>query len=235
MVRKTEVAPDPDAPRFVSPDPHPVAAEADLTVRALPEPEPASVVAAPATAARAEIVELPEIVVTAAPRVDPAIGRREGSNRLSLYAGAAVAVVAIAAAGWWFIGRSAPAPTPAEAPPALDNPAPVVSNLPAAAVEAPTEDAGMTAQGLPGAEASTSASETSAAPARPAPATVTSPTAPVRPTPVPGSTPVPAPPPAVVVTAPPIAEEPAGPPPTAATRLPEDPDAPIATRPQALD
>jgi Meckel syndrome type 1 protein len=39
----------------------------------------------------------------------------------------------------------------------------------------------------------------------------------------------------VVVTAPPIQAEPAGPPPTAAERPAADPDAPIATRPQPLN
>lgn len=228
----------PAAPR-VAPMDH----AADLTVRPLPSLKSEPV----APAADLQRGALPAFLPTggeaagntAGPRPQGPTSARRITNRMPLYAGIALAALAVLALGAWIWTRPpATAPAPAATVVAAETlpSVPVPAIPPAAIVPAETPPAPVIAEaaGTPG-------------PATPAPALrpVTPPPAAVRPPPVgvrpAGPAPAPAParvtPPPVVVTAPLIEIAPApapGPQPTAAERPQTDPDAPVLTRPQPI-
>lgn len=208
----------------------PVPRDAGLVIARAPEPRP--VQSPPDAAARpnAAVESRPPTPIqpaaaVAAPvsaAVEPA---HRTSSRTPLYAGLAVAAVAVLAFGGWMLTRGPgatpePAASPADVGPDDVAPAlltPIAESAPAGST--PVEPA-------PGPVA---------APATPVPAA----TEVAEPRPVPSvpsrvASPV-AEPAAAPVVPPPVEIAPAGPPPTAAEPPPSDPNAPIATRPQPLD
>src|SRR5215217_5606984 len=116
------------------------AIQPDLIVRPLPTPEPLP--------APSERVPAPRPIVEAAPAVSPTLAaasaRGKSSGRLPLYAGAAVAVLAVVAGGFLFLNRPAEV-APAAAPPAPSATAPAPTLVaPAAPVEAAPVEAAPT-------------------------------------------------------------------------------------------
>ena len=207
----------------------------DLTVR----PLPSAAAVKPEEPAAAPPVEHQPVIAAPTPStatVQVATEHSRGPNtpnRLPLFAGAAVAAVAVGAAGIWWINRAPDAPvtpvpevvaptvvTPVLAVPATETaPPPAVS--PAVSDPAPA-----TATPRPGANAATTT-----APVRPVPSTASRPAPAVTTTPTPAPT-VQTPAPVVIEIAP---TQPASPPPTTAAPPTSDPNAPVVTRPQPLD
>ena len=216
----TPAAPEP-AP---APRPAPVA---DAVLRPLPE---ASRPVAPVAASDLVVPTTRPAPAVAAPSavVRPSTGPR----RWPLYAGAALAVLAVGAGVVWMLTRPEP-PVPT-----VETTAPVstpVFETPTASSTAPVETPSeVTVPVAP--TASVSAPETDVparAPTAPLSRPTTQPAAPVT---------TAAPPPVVILAPPPVAEPdpapvevPVGPPPTAARPQANDPDAPIVTRPQPLN
>jgi len=236
-----------------SPDASPVTPAPDLTVRPLPTPATAQAAAATAlTPVAAQRTPVPasdqpqasasrpvEAVAGTSPISTPITQTRaravRKTSRMPLIAGGAVAVLAVAAAGVWWVNRAPVAPAASVAP-ATSLPASTEA-VPAAAPVADATPATATS------DATTTASTPTTAPvASPPTRTETTPsprtTTPAAPRPAPASTPAPTP--APTVQSPPLVIEiaptqPVGPPPTIAAPPTSDPDAPVVTRPQPLD
>lgn len=192
-------------------------------------PVESDMVAAP-VATRVEPEPAAPMVVS--PTLIAASARRRAPNRLPLYVGGAVAVVALMAVGGFMLSRSTPPAAEATASPPANEPVAVVdapATAPVPVVEAPAVAA---APATP---------VTASAPSRPTPSATrrsaaSSQPQTTAPAPAAGSTPTPAP---AIVTAPlvetPVQTTPSGPPPTEAERPSADPDAPVTTRPQPLN
>lgn len=213
----------------------PIEHAADLTVRALPALQ--SERAAPAAAQHGDALTAAQPVVTgevanaAGQRPQGPASARRITNPMPLYAGIAVAALAVLALGAWIWTRPAKVPPPEAAVAAAETmpSVPVPAIIPAetlprvvAAEAAVTPEPATPGPGL--------------RPATPLPAAVRPPA--VGPRPI-VSAPTPAPrsvaPPPAVVTIPLIAVAPApAPQPTAAERPQTDPDAPVTTRPQPI-
>ncbi len=234
-------APTPAPASVPAPEPRARAPEPDLTVRPLPAPEPAHVpiLAEP-------VVAEPVVAGTAPPRAEPAPGvspvlatasARRSGGRLPLYAGVAVAVVAVAAVGVWMLTRPPAAPPAVEVavPPAVLAPQPDAEPL-SVPIEAEAVALEETVSQPVAAPPPAAAAPASPVPARreaaPPPAVQPAPVQPAQATPT-------LTPPTGTVAPSPLIEivpaQPAGPPPTSAERPPVDPDAPITTRPQPLN
>lgn len=214
----TQVAAEPRVARAAPPRDH----AADLTVRPLPALKPEPVVAAAAL----KLDALPAFQPTVRSEADAASPApagpksvRKAVNRTPIYAGIAVATVAVLALGAWILTRSpAAAPAPVTVAPAT-TPVPEIPVPPVIAAEISTDAA------VP---VTPAARPTAAAPvATRAPAPVVSRAAPPPPEII-------APPPATTPAPPIVIVQPPGPLPTEAERPPADPDAPVATRPQPL-
>lgn len=236
-------------------DASPVTPAPDLTVRPLPTPATAQAPAATApTPVAAQKTPVPasdqpqasasrpvEAVAGTSPISTPITQTRartaRKTSRMPLIAGGAVAVLAVAAAGVWWVNRAPVAPAAASVAPATSLPASTEA-VPAAAPVADATPATATS------EATTTASTPTTAPVASPPnraETTPSPrtTTPASPRPAPASTPAPTPAPTVQSPPPVVIEiaptQPVGPPPTIAAPPTSDPDAPVVTRPQPLD